>query len=249
MGFESIDLVGLRGLCDHVPSMSTPEELRAAGRQFRASHLRASSINADPGSFDGYDDTDAVMSRVENLLALALECEVPLLVLPAGEKTEAPVADRQIGRMTAALNQAADRAREKGVRLAVEAPYFGRPVDNIDLANEMLAGLDPYVELAFDVSHIEAADESVITAWELFSSRVGIVHLRDADSRNVRRVIGAGRVDFAAFYRAMAATAYRGDIVLELETRDSPYATKEDEVLAAVAYLNEIVTEDKEVVR
>ncbi|WP_301114064.1 hypothetical protein [Microbacterium sp.] len=34
---------------------------------------------------------------------------------------------------------------------------------------EFLDALDPTIKLAFDVSHIEAADESVTGAWDLFA--------------------------------------------------------------------------------
>jgi len=39
-------------------------------------------------------------------------------------------------------------------------------------------------------------------------------------------------------FTALANTGYIGDIVLELETRDSPYSSKEEEITAAVDYLN-----------
>jgi sugar phosphate isomerase/epimerase len=140
--------------------------------------------------------------------------------------------------MAHALNEAGAKAARKGVRLAIEAPYFGRPIDRLARAAELMDALDPSIGSAFDVSHIEAADESVADAWELFAPRVAIVHLRDAVSGDIRRVIGHGRVDFPAVFEAMRSTGYAGDIVLELETRNSPYASKEEEVLAAVEYLD-----------
>ena len=57
LGFDSVDLVGLRGLCEHVPVNGTTSDMRAAARSLPASGLRAASVNADPGSFDGFDDT------------------------------------------------------------------------------------------------------------------------------------------------------------------------------------------------
>jgi sugar phosphate isomerase/epimerase len=105
---------------------------------------------------------------------------------------------------------------------------------------DLLDALDPTIELAFDVSHIEAADESVTGAWGLLAPRVGIVHFRDAVTGDIRRVIGAGRVDFAAVLTAMDTTGYAGDIVLELETRNSPFATTKQEVAAAIKHLDDI---------
>jgi sugar phosphate isomerase/epimerase len=239
LGFHSVDLVGLRGLCEHVPVNGSRDDMRGAADVFLKSGLRAASVNADPGSFDGCDERDEVLRRVDLLLGFAADTEAPLLVLPSGEKSPHRVTDPQISQMADALNHVAIRAQHRGVRLAVEAPYFGRPVDTIARAIGLMNELDPDIELAFDVSHVEAADESVIDAWTRLSERVGIVHLRDAVSGNIRRVIGFGRIDFRSVFRVLDATAYTGDIVLELETRDSPFGRKEDEITAAVEYLDE----------
>jgi sugar phosphate isomerase/epimerase len=249
LGFASVDFVGLRGLCEHAPVNGDDAQISRAARELIASGLRPVSINADPGSFDGADDADDVHRKIDRMLQLAVDVSAPILVLPAGEKSDERTADPQIARMADALNLVAVRGREAGVRIAVEAPYFGRPIDRIARAESLLQLLDPAVELAFDVSHIEGAGESVLDAWQLFSSRVAIVHLRDAVVGNIRRVIGAGQVDFAGFFAAMTATGFGGDIVLELETRDSPYASKEEEVTAAVAYLETITNDEKELVR
>lgn len=238
LGFDSVDLVGLRGLCEHVPVNGTRRDMHDAAVHFVESGLRAASVNADPGSFDGFDDESDVHRRVDLLLDFAHQAAAPLLVLPAGEKIEVRGILPQIPRMADALNKVSARAVARGVRLAVEAPYFGRPIDRVGLAVQLTDVLDPAIELAFDVSHIEAADESVLDAWRLLAPRVGIVHLRDAVSGNIRRVIGRGRIDFAAVFAELESTGYDGDIVLELETRDSPFSSKEQEILAAVDYLN-----------
>ncbi|MFH8248782.1 sugar phosphate isomerase/epimerase family protein [Microbacterium sp. B2969] len=249
LGFDSLDLVGLRGLCEHVPVNGSTADLRAAAEVFRRSGLRGASVNADPGSFDGFDDAEDVRRRIDGLLGFLGEAELPLLVLPCGEKTAAPPADPQISRMADALNGVAASARAAGVRLAVEAPYFGRPIHSLERAEQLLAALDPAIELAYDVSHVEAADESVVAGWDRFADRIGIVHLRDAASGDVRRVIGAGRVDFAAFLHQVRASDFSGDVVLELETQNSPYASKEDEVMAAALYLGAIEQKEREIVR
>jgi sugar phosphate isomerase/epimerase len=240
LGFDSVDLVGLRGLCEHVPVNGTVAELRGAAQTFVESGLRGASVNADPGSFDGVDDADEVMRRISRLLVFLEETGVPLLVLPAGEKTEHAAARPDVRRMADALNTVSATARAAGIRVAVEAPYSGRPIDSLSRTADLLAELDPAVELAFDVSHVAGGGESVEGAWDALSGRIGIVHLRDAAPGDIRRVIGHGDVDFGALFRRMHETEYAGDVVLELETRHSPFATKQDEVNAAVAHLQAI---------
>lgn len=240
LGFETVDLAGLRGLCEHVPVDGTPAQLRDAARTFARSRLRGASVNADPGSFDGDEDRDDVLRRVLRLLDFVEQAGVPLLVLPAGEKTERAVDQPDIGRIAEGLNAVTARARAVGARVAVEAPYAGRPVDSLSRTVELLGELDPDVELAFDVSHIVGGGESVADAWDELASRVGIVHLRDAVPGDIRRVIGGGSVDFATLFERMDATGYAGDVVLELETRNGSFTSKEGEVVAARAHLDAI---------
>ena len=237
LGFGAVDLVGLRGLCEHVPVNGDRSARRAAAAVFLDSGLRASSVNADPGSFDGVDDPAEVMQRVHGLLEFCDEVGAPLLVLPCGEKTADRGAEPAYRRMADALGEAGEAARRRGIRLAVEAPYFGRPVDTLDRTDALAELLPPDIQLALDVSHVIAAGDTVADAWARFASRVAIVHLRDAVRGDIRRVIGRGEVDFDEAFRLAAEVGYRGDWVLELETRNSPFATKEAEVADAVTRL------------
>jgi len=237
LGFDSVDLVGLRGLCEHVPVNGDAAEFAAAADVVRRSGVRPASVNGDPGSFDADDDRADVLGRIDRLVGFAAETTTPLLVLPCGEKRDGRTDAPAYRALADGLNAAAEIGRSRGVRIAVEAPYFGRPIDRLDRTSTLLELLDPDIEVALDVSHVDAADESVLDAWDLLRSRVGIIHLRDSVSGNIRRAIGHGRIDFAGFLDAVAADAFRGDTVLELETRDAPYASKEEEVLDAVQRL------------
>ncbi|MET0887924.1 MAG: hypothetical protein ABWX92_15915, partial [Mycetocola sp.] len=46
LGFDAVDLVGLRGLCELVPVNGSRTEMQEAAAVFRASGLRAASVNA-----------------------------------------------------------------------------------------------------------------------------------------------------------------------------------------------------------
>ncbi|AZS38170.1 hypothetical protein CVS47_02821 [Microbacterium lemovicicum] len=238
LGFDAIDLVGLRGLCEHVPVMGSTKDLMDAAAIVRSSDLRPASVNADPGSFDGHDDQRAVLGRVERLLDFAADVAAPILVLPAGEKRTEPDVAPAVGLMAEWMNRSGELARSRGIRLAIEAPYFGRPIDRISRTTDLLAELEPSIELAFDVSHVAGAGESVPDALRLFRDQVAVVHVRDAVAGDIRRVLGAGEIDFAGFLGDLSADGWMGDVVLELETRNSPFVSKEAEVLAAVALLD-----------
>ena len=177
-----------------------------------------------------------MLRRIDLLLDFASDAHAPLLVLPAGEKNEHRRSTPDLADGSRAEPCCSPRER-RGVRVAVEAPYFGRPIDRVALVMEFLEELDPSIELAFDVSHIEAADESVTGAWDLPAQRVAssISGMRPRRHPPGHR---QGQSRLRGVFEALAATGYLGDLVLELETRDSPFASKEEEVVAATAYLD-----------
>jgi sugar phosphate isomerase/epimerase len=237
LGFASVDLAGLRGLCEHVPILGTAAELAASARVVRESGLRPASVNADPGSFD-VEDAAVLEARIARILDYAVAVEAPLVVLPCGEKTDDAAAEPRWGALLDGFGRAADRAEGSGVRIAVEAPYFGRPIDSRARAERLFDDLDPRVQVAYDVSHVRAAGDPVTETFVAWADRIAIVHLRDAVTGDIRRVIGRGDVDFAALFAAVRAHRPDLDVVLELETRDSPYPDRETELLAAVAQLD-----------
>jgi sugar phosphate isomerase/epimerase len=196
------------------------------------------SVNSDPGSFDGRDGFAAVQARIGRLLEFCAVAGAALLVLPCGEKRDDPAVPPDLAALAGGLNVAAAEAGTAGIRLAVEVPYWGRPVDGVARAVDLLDLLDPRIEIAFDISHVHAAGDSVLDAWDVLGPRAGVIHLRDAVRGDIRRVIGAGTVDFEAFFARLRLDA--PDLVLELETLNSPFVTKEDEVQDAVNRLTQV---------
>ncbi|MDQ0131408.1 sugar phosphate isomerase/epimerase family protein [Arthrobacter bambusae] len=240
-GFDAIDLGALQGLCEHVPLFGTPDELKEASRTVVASGLRVLSVNADPGSFNDGTSPFEVLDRIESLAVFCAETSAPLLLLPCGapERDDIPYR-HQLEAVASGINAAAASAARYGVRVAVEAPHHYRLVNTLDRVRELLPLLDPEVGLVYDVSHVRAAGEDAAASYAEFASRVVHVHLRDAETGNIRKVLGSGDVDFEAFHEASQRAGYTGRYVLELETHDSPFATKTEEVADALNRLDHV---------
>lgn len=236
-----MDLGALRGLCEHVPLFGTNEELRDAARVVKESELRVLSVNADPGSFNEDIAPLRILDRIETLSVFCAEVESPMLLLPCGaaERDDMPY-DKQLELLAAGLNAAAVSAARYGVQVVVEAPHHFRLINTLERTRDLLQLLDPSIPLVYDVSHIRAAGEEPAAAFGEFAARVGHVHLRDAETGDIRKVLGSGDIDFAAFYDVSRQAGYSGEYVLELETHESPFATKEEEVSDALTRLTPI---------
>lgn len=238
LGFDVIDLAGLRGLCEHVPAEGSSAALRDVAETVMRSGLRVVSVNADPGSFDGQEDQRSVIDRVKRLIEFCAYSGVTKLVLPAGEKTKKDTTAPRLDELAEGINSAADIARDSDVELAVEAPYFGRPVNTLKRAGELASLIEPEVGIAFDVSHVAAAGESVTDGFIALADRVSVVHLRDAVLGDIRRPIGHGGIDFEALIRTAGEQSYEGDFVLELETRPGYFDSKNDEIRHSSALIS-----------
>ncbi|GAB14794.1 putative 2-keto-myo-inositol dehydratase [Arthrobacter globiformis NBRC 12137] len=240
-GFDAIDLGALQGLCEHVPLFGSAEDMKNAGRIVHESGLEVLSVNADPGSFNDDVPSLEILDRIEALTVFCAEVRAPLLLLPCGSRERDDVPYRQqLEAVASGINAAAATSARYGVQVAVEAPHHYRLVNTLERVRDLIPLLDPAVGLVYDVSHIRAAGEDPAAAYAEFASRVVHIHLRDAETGDIRKVLGSGDVDFAEFHEASQRAGYSGRYVLELETHDSPFATKKDEVADALQRLDHV---------
>jgi sugar phosphate isomerase/epimerase len=240
-GFDAIDLGALQGLCEHVPLFGTTEELREASRVVNESGLTVLSVNADPGSFNEDVPALEILDRIEALTVFCAEVGAPLLLLPCGSPEREDIPYRQqLEAVATGINAAAASSARYGVQVAVEAPHHYRLVNTLERVRDLLPLLTSDVGLVYDVSHIRAAGEDPSASYAEFASRVVHIHLRDAETGDIRKVLGSGDVDFSGFYEASRRAGYNGRYVLELETHDSPFSTKEEEVSDALRRLDHV---------
>ncbi|MEV7086238.1 sugar phosphate isomerase/epimerase [Streptomyces sp. NPDC093085] len=241
LGFRQVDLGALAGLCEHVPPTGSAAALATVARQVRAAGLPVTSVNADPGSFNTAGAAPEVRDAILRLLDFCAESGSPRLVLTCGEPEQSgePPAE-QIRRVADGLNSVADRAGAAGVALTVEAPHYLRLVNTLARTAELMAGLAPGISQVWDVSHVRAAGEDPAEVFPRFAERVSVVHLRDAVPGDIGRPMGQGEVDFGRVLAGAAAAGFTGPLVLELETHDTPFATKEEEVRSALRHLGAV---------
>ncbi|MFC4508289.1 MULTISPECIES: sugar phosphate isomerase/epimerase family protein [Streptomyces] len=229
LGARAVDLVALRGLCEHISPDGDPHQLRAAVATVRASGLTPLALNADPQSFDEQDPA-VVLDRVERLAEFCATVGAPLLILPGGALE--PRTDDESSRL-ARVVEGSRRAEviglRYGVQVVIEAPHYLRLACTLEQADQLGA----HLPLVFDTSHVAAGGVDPAEAFTPRAHQVAHVQLRDAVAGDIRRAIGHGSIDFTRFFDACESAGYEGAYVMELETRNSPYASKDDEVAAA----------------
>ncbi|MDR7304138.1 sugar phosphate isomerase/epimerase family protein [Haloactinomyces albus] len=222
LGMSGIDLGGLPGVCEHIPTPldRDPDDIV---EDVRTARLDTWAINVDPGPLnDPALDDEALVHTGTGLVSLAARLGAALIV-PCGAPSRTPFVDESadLARMANRLRLLGNVAADSDVRLLVEGLHHHRFCHSAERARALL-DLTP-VEVAgfvFDVSHVVAGEIDEVALAREFAERIEHVHLRDAEPGEINLSIGRGRADFAGVVRELSAQGYTGRYVLELETHD-----------------------------
>ena len=226
LGFSTIDLGALPGVCDHVPYVLDAWAVNAVAATVTASGLQVRSINSDIGDLNRPLDAAGRADRdryLEALLTLGAAIGARALVLPCGALDHKPLRslDDDLDLVAVELTAAAAHAHDHGVELWTESLHYFRLCHDFERAQALtdrLVGTD--VGVVMDFSHVVASGGDPLEFVDGFADRIAHVHIRDAEPGNINLSVGHGSVDFAAGLKALAAAGYAGQFALELETRD-----------------------------
>ena len=247
LGFTSIDLGALPGVCDHVPYVLDAAGVGAVAATVGASGLRVRSINGDVGDLNRPLDAAGRAERarhLEALLTLAAATGARALVLPCGALDHTPVQslDEDLDLVAAELIGAADRAHDHGVEVWTELLHYHRLCLNTERAQALADRLaSSQVRIVMDFSHIVASGGNPLEFVDRFADRIAHVHIRDAEPGNINLSVGRGRVDFAAGLKALADAGYAGQFALELETRDITNDQRPAATAAAAQLISDLI--------
>ncbi|MHA6803879.1 sugar phosphate isomerase/epimerase family protein [Salinifilum ghardaiensis] len=222
LGLTGIELGGLPGVCDHVPTPAGPHAERLA-EAVDAAGLDVWAINVDPGPLnDPGLSADELTRSGSDLVRLAARLGAAVIV-PCGAASREPCTDEatDLDRIAGRLRLLGELAAEHGTRLLVEGLHHHRFCHTAARLRGLLERVPAEVAgLVYDVSHVVAGGiDEVALAGEL-ADRIAHVHLRDAAPGEINLSIGRGSVDFAGVVGALAARGCTGRYVLELETHD-----------------------------
>jgi inosose dehydratase len=122
-------------------------------------------------------------------------------------------------RLAGRLRDWAKVAEVAKVTLAVKAHVSNatqRPEQLIELLN---LAASPYVTSAYDYSHFQLQDLKLNETLALLLPRTTFIHVKDTEHALGKRgflLPGEGTIDCAEYFRLLAASNYRGDVVVEV---------------------------------
>jgi inosose dehydratase len=221
-GFEHVELCAIPVWCPHVDIAARPdgqgEQLAALTKELG---LTVVGMNSVPWIPDALDDPAELKARFTAAADVAAAIGAPVWVIDGGQ----PLPEERGGRPAAVerwranVVLAAELAKERGIKLAVETPHRGTIAESVEGAVALLheAGVEG-LGMDYDTSHVYNAGTSVADSLDLAYDRIAHVALRDAKPDGSFCAPGDGGYDFAALVAALRQRGYGGDLVLELET-------------------------------
>jgi D-psicose/D-tagatose/L-ribulose 3-epimerase len=173
-----------------------------------------------PGSDISSDDPE-VAARGEQTVVRALEIAADLgapavsgIVYVAFNSYAAPPTSAQRDRVVASLSRLDRRAGELGVRLGLEPVnrYESFMVNTLDQAAAMIADADGRnLFVHMDTFHMNIEEGDIPAAIHRNAALLGYAHVADSN----RGYLGGGHFDLNAYFRALAAVGYDGDVTVE----------------------------------
>lgn len=199
---------GFAGVADLWFASRSLEQQEAIGSRLAAHGMVFGSLVHPP-----VDWSDAALAAT---LAAAQRARATSITCIALADATLPQAE-QLAHFAVDLCRFADRVAAAGLLLCVEAVdperFGGLLVTRLAQALDVIAQVrHPSVRLVFDTGHVAAEGLDVVAAFQACSARIGCVQCADAPGRID---LGAGRLDWQGFLRAVQDAGYGG--LLEIE--------------------------------
>ena len=222
---EAIAAAGFGGVeifeNDLITSSSTPAEVRRAADQLGLAIIALQPFR----DFEGLPDKQRMraFARAERKFDLMQELGCDLLMVCSNV---APDSLGGIDRAAADLRELAERANQRGLRVAFEALAWGRHISDYRDAWEAVRRADhPALGLVLDTFHILARRTDLAPIRTIPGDRIFLVQMADAPllqidflswSRHFRNFPGQGELPLLPFMEALSATGYDGSLSLEI---------------------------------
>ena len=193
-----------------------PELLRAMraeldGRGFRVSAIASPFLKCNRG-----DDPSAQERVLERALEAAAILSTPVVrAFAYWRETDPAAALPEIGR---ALRDAAARASDAGVTLALENEHECNVATGAEARAALEAAASPHLRLIWDPGNaamLDPASFGGLGGLETIIDGVAHVHVKDVSASGSWTRIGDGIVDFAALLRYLDSSGYDGDLSFE----------------------------------
>jgi sugar phosphate isomerase/epimerase len=242
LGFGSLDVAAIPTFAEHIrgadPGVDQPARLTALVTGLGLTVEAVPSIVWFP---DALDDPEELRRRGTVVADSAAALGASSWIVDAGHPGDGDVR-AGLDRLTGTLAIYGDLARERGLRLAVEAPHVGTLAEHHEqipavLAAATAAGVE--IGLDLDTGHVHDSGITPTEYMAAYGARVAHVAFRDTSAGAGTHVpLGEGDIDFALWLRLLRDNGFTGDVMLELDPGQD--ATPEERI-AAVRHGRDVV--------
>lgn len=209
-GFEIVEIPLLQ------PSeVSVPETVKLLNR-FQLSATCSLGLPADAHAPDQPEEAIRfLVTAIDTAADIGSEWLTGALYGHLGRLTGAAPTSGEIDTIAMVLRTAADRARERGIRLGIEIVnrYETHLVNGAAQAAELLDRIDrPGIVFGhLDTFHMNLEEPDIREAVRLLGPRLGYIHLAESN----RGPIGSGLFPFRALFDALIEIEFSGPAIIE----------------------------------
>jgi len=208
----------------------------AARRALRAElaqrGLRLTALMENLPLVGGDDQHRAALERLKRAAQLArdLAPEMPAAFQPKRPLVETILGGKP-GEFEAVKDRLADRLRD-WAKVAAEAEVvvaIKAHVSNAVQRPEQLLGLlekvaSPWLQAAYDYSHFELQGLAIQETMTALVPKSAFIHVKDTEHAQGKRgflLPGRGSTDYVQYFKLLAASSYRGDVLVEVSSQVS----------------------------
>ena len=220
IGYDCVELPVMSGWPADSATLGT-EARRAISGRLSDFKLRLSALMENLPALGDEAQHAANLERLKRAGAVAADLTQgghrPLVETILGGKAGEFEAVKQ--RLVSRVGEMAQVAEAAGVVLAVKAH-----VSNATQRPEQLAWLlkqvaSPCLKAAYDYSHFQLQDLPLADTLSGLLPQTAFIHVKDSEHALGKRgflLPGEGTIDYAEYFRLLAASTYRGDVVVEV---------------------------------
>lgn len=232
LGFTVVDVAAVPKIFEHVQLVDPPEgHVEHVASLVEKFGFTVSGLQSVPWIPDALDNPDELKKRYTIAADAAVAVKASCWIVDSNACPPEDQGGRQKGldRWKRTIDMAGELAKDRGLRLGIEAPHAGTLAETVPQALELLElSGNPELGIDYDCSHIVGADCSVEDSIAALGDRIVHIAIRDGVGPRQFRQPGEGVYDFHALIRELRRIDYKGDLTLELEPPQG--ATIEDRV-------------------
>ncbi len=220
IGYDSVELPVMPDWPGDSAQLSA-EARRKFLAQLNEHGLRLAALMENLPALGDDAQHQANLERLKRACALAVDLkqgeQVPLVETVLGGKPGEFDAVKE--RLVSRLRDWAKVAEEAKVTLALKAHVSNATQRPEQLLALLLLVASPYLAGAYDYSHFQLQDLKLNETLALLLPRTTFIHVKDTEHSLGKRgflLPGEGTIDYGEYFRLLAASDYRGDVVVEV---------------------------------